>query len=39
MPCSERSKKHFYDFFIVYHLTASFRASPMYYGFSGKYYI
>ncbi len=26
-------------FFIVYHLTASFPASPIYYGFSGEYYI
>ena len=32
-------KKHFYDFFIVYHHTASFPASLIYYGFSGKHYI
>ncbi|HIS66961.1 MAG TPA: hypothetical protein IAC18_05295 [Candidatus Scatomorpha merdipullorum] len=32
-------KEHFYDFFIVYHLTASFPASPIYYGFRGEYYI
>ena len=32
-------EKHFYDFFIVYHHTASFPASPIYYGFSGEYYI
>ena len=32
-------EKHFYDFFIVYYHTASFPASPIYYGFSGEYYI
>ena len=32
-------KKQVYDFFIIYHLTASFPASPIYYGFSGEYYI
>lgn len=33
------AQKHFYDFFIVYHHTASFPASPIYYGFSSEYYI
>ena len=32
-------EKHFYDFFIVYHHTASFPASPIYYGLSGEYCI
>jgi hypothetical protein len=32
-------EKQVYDFFIVYHLTASFPASPIYYGFGGACYI
>ena len=32
-------KKQVYDFFIIYHLTASFPASLIYYGFRGEYYI
>ena len=39
MPCSERAKNNSMIFFIFYHHTASFPALPIYYGFSGEYYI
>lgn len=32
-------EKQVYDFFIIYHLTASFPASLIYYGFRDEYYI
>ena len=38
-PLFRPLKKHLYDGFIVYHLTASFPASLIYYGFIEKNYI